>query len=202
MQRADERPETIEVPRGVRFPVELKPPPGFDPARVETWPAVDGRLEYVDGRLLYMPPCGDIQSDVVTDVAYVLRRWQEAHADFKVGTNEAGLRLAGASRGADAAVFRRADLGEYTGGFRRVPPVLAVEVAGQDDREPQLREKAAWYLSVGVPVVWLVLPDTREVIVMTADGESRHRTGELPAHPALPDLAPAVADFFRQLSVG
>ena len=36
---------------------------------------------------------------------------------------------------ADAAVFRGADVGEYTGGFRRVPPVLAVEVAGQDERE-------------------------------------------------------------------
>lgn len=199
MRRAGDTEETIEVPRHVRFPVELVPPAGFDPARLETWPRVDGRLEYVGGRLLYMPPCGDTQSYTVSDVVYVLRRWQESHDRFKVGTNEAGLRLAGASRGADAAVFRRDDLGPPTGGFHRVPPVLAVEVAGQDDGEPQLREKAAWYLSVGVAVVWLVLPETREVVVMTPDDESRHRAGTLPPHPALPDLAPAVADLFHQL---
>jgi Uma2 family endonuclease len=200
MQRADDSNETIDVPRRVRFPLELRPPPGFDPARLETWPHVDGQLEFVQGRLLYMPPCGDIQSDVVSDAVYLLRRWQDAHPGFKIGTNEAGIRLAGASRGADAAVFRREDVAEYTGGFRRVAPVLAVEVAGEDEQELHLREKAGWYLSVGVQLVWLVLPDTREVIVMTAGGESRHRTGALPPHPALPDLAPAVDDFFRQLA--
>jgi Uma2 family endonuclease len=200
MQRVHDSAETIDVPRQVRFPLELAPPAGFDPDRLETWPHVDGRLEYVEGRLLYMPPCGDVQSDVVTDVMRVLLRWQDAHTEFKVSTNEAGIRLAGASRGADAAVFRRADLGAYTGGFRRVAPVLAVEVAGQDEREPHLRAKAGWYLSVGVAVVWLVLPDTREVVVMTADGEARHRTGRLPAHAALPELAPSVDEFFVQLA--
>ena len=200
MQRADHPAETIEVPRQVRFPVEVNPPPGFDPAQLETWPRVDGQLEYVEGRLLYMPPCGDIQSDVVSDVMRILLGWQDAHRGFKVATNEAGIRLAGASRGADAAVFRREDLGDYTGGFRRVPPVLAVEVAGQDEREPHLRAKAAWYLSVGVGLVWLVLPTTREVVVLTVHDESRLRTGRLPVHDALPDLRPAVDDFFLQLA--
>jgi hypothetical protein len=53
--------ETITLPRAVRFPVELRPPPGFDPERIETWPHVVGRLELVDGRLLYMLPCSDVQ---------------------------------------------------------------------------------------------------------------------------------------------
>jgi len=43
------------LPGTVRYPVELVPPEGFDPARVETWPRIDGRLEGVEGRLLYMP---------------------------------------------------------------------------------------------------------------------------------------------------
>ena len=200
MDRVDQHPDTIAVPRTVRFPVELTPPPGFDPGQHETWPHVEGLLEYVDGRLLYMPPCGDVQSDVVTDVLRILLRWQDGHPGYKIAANEAGIRLAGASRGADAAVFRKSDLGDYTGGFRRVAPVLAVEVAGQDEPEAQLRAKAAWYLSVGVSVVWLVLPDTREVIVVTRDGESRHRSGRLPPHDAIPDLTPAVTDFLVQLS--
>jgi hypothetical protein len=48
--------------------------------------------------------------------------------------------------------------------------------------------------------VWLVLPDTREVVVITRAGDTRHRAGErLPAHTDRPDLKPLVDDFFRQL---
>jgi len=53
--------ETITIPRAVRFPIELVPPDGFQPDRMETWPAITGRLEFVEGRLLYLPPCGDRQ---------------------------------------------------------------------------------------------------------------------------------------------
>ena len=56
------------LPGTVRYPVELVPPDGFDPARVETWPRIDGRLEWVEGRLLFMPPCGERQALTVTDV--------------------------------------------------------------------------------------------------------------------------------------
>jgi Uma2 family endonuclease len=192
--------ETIVLPRAVRFPVELVPPRGFDPERLETWPAVPGRLEHVDGRLLYMPPCGDVQQDTVADVVITLGAWVRAHADFVLGTNEAGMRLAGATRAADAAIWRRADLGPYEGRLRRRPPLLAVEVAGDDEPEALLREKARWYLDAGAEIVWLVLPESREVVVMTAAGASRFaRTDALPEHPALPGLCARVAELFVQL---
>ena len=56
------------LPGTTRYPVELVPSGGFDPARVETWPRIDGRLEWVEGRLLFMPPCGERQALTVTDV--------------------------------------------------------------------------------------------------------------------------------------
>ena len=62
----------VTIPRAARFPIEMNPPEGFDPDRLETWPRVDGRLEYVDGRLLFMPPCGDLQQDTVADVVITL----------------------------------------------------------------------------------------------------------------------------------
>jgi hypothetical protein len=49
------------VPLETQFPVEVRPPPGFDADKLSTWPDDPGRFEYVDGRLLYMPPCGDAQ---------------------------------------------------------------------------------------------------------------------------------------------
>jgi Uma2 family endonuclease len=193
--------ETIDIPRAARFPIELIPPEGFDPERLETWPKVEGRLEYVDGRLLYMPPCGDRQQDTVADVVGLLVAWVRMHTGFVVATNEAGMLLQGAARGADAAIWRRDLLASYEGKFRRVPPVLAVEVAGEDEDEPVLRDKAAWYLGVGVQVVWLVLPESREVVVVTASGHHRYRCGEtLAPHAALPDLTPRVDELFLQIS--
>ncbi len=117
-----------------------------------------------------------------------------------VGGNEAGMYLGGDVRAAEAAVWRRADVGSASGRPETVAPLLAVEVAGQDQGEPELRTKAQWYLDHGVSVVWLVLPHGREVVVVTPSRSSRHGpSGTLPAHPLLPDLTPSISAFFAQL---
>ncbi len=185
---------------GVKFPIELRPA-GISVAEPSTWPDAEGRLEYVEGRLLYMPPCADIQQDVAVDVVHLLRTWSENHAGFVVGGNEAGMKLGADIRAADAAIWLRAAVGPSVGRLRHVPPLLAVEVAGQDEDEAVLREKAAWYLRQGVLVVWLVLPESREVVVIRADGsESRHGSGDsLPSVAQLPELTPVVARFFAQV---
>jgi len=186
----------------VRFPVELTPPEGFEPARLETWPRVEGRLEWVAGRLLYMPPCGVRQAETVADVVTVLGIWVRAHLEFAVGTNEAGMMLGDDVRGADAVVWRRLDA-PANPGLSKDAPLLAVEVAGRDEGERVLREKAHWYLGRGVPLVWVVLPKVREVIVVTPAGDSRYRMGDrLPADPRLPGLAPTVDELFLQVSRG
>lgn len=187
------------VLRGVRFPVEMRHP-GFDPDVPETWPVIVGRLEYVDGRLLYMPPCADTQQYVAVDVVHVLRTWSEAHPDFVIGSNEAGMKLGGDIRGADAAVWRRADVGAPKGRFQVVAPILAVEIAGEDEDERDLLPKAKWYLDKGTLVVWIVLPESRGVVVATAAGSARYGSeAALPEVAELPGLSPDVARFFRQL---
>ncbi|HEY6562580.1 MAG TPA: Uma2 family endonuclease [Polyangiaceae bacterium] len=115
---------------------------------------------------MYTPPCADIQQEVAVDVVHILRAWSEHHAEFVVGANEAGMKLGSDIRAADAAVWRRAAVGPATGRLRHTPPVLAVEIAGRDDYEPALTEKAGWYLGHGVDVVWIVLPETGEVVVL------------------------------------
>jgi Uma2 family endonuclease len=184
---------------GVRFPVELRAE-GFEPDHPPTWPKVEGRLEFVGGRLLYMPPCGDNQQDVAMDVAFVLRSWTEAHPEFVVGGNEAGMKLGGDVRAADVAVWLASAATPRSGRVRKVPPVLAVEVSGEDEEEQVLSDKARWYLEHGVSVVWLVFPDTREVLVISSTGEVRCGIGQsLPPHEQLPGLEPAVAQLFSQL---
>jgi Uma2 family endonuclease len=195
--------DVIVVPVGTRFPVELKLPAGFRPEDATTWPSVDGRLEYVRGRLLFMPPCADTQLLVTGSVAGLLDRWLDQQPSFTFGTNEAGLLLGGEVRGADAAVWKRDALGPPTGRYVRVPPLLVVEVAGRDEDEAALREKARWYHDRGVRVVWVVLPDSREVLVLRPGSEVRCAPGaRIPAHPDLPDLEPEVSAFFRRLGSG
>lgn len=193
--------ESITLPRAIRFPIELIPPHGFDPELPKTWPQLSGRLEYVDGRLLYMPPCGEAQQYTATDVVITLGTWVRTHPEFLLGSNEAGMRRRGATRAADAAIWGRADVGPVRRGLQRTPPILAVEVAGDDEDEQDLRTKGAWYLGAGVRIVWIVLPEPREVVVITPEKERRYHGGEVLApEAALPDLAPSVDDFFVQLS--
>jgi Uma2 family endonuclease len=188
------------VPYRVRYPIELHPPPGFKAEDAATWPKVDGRLEFVGGRLLYMPPCGDVQQDVAVDAVYLLRGWSQQHPEFVVAGNEAGMTLGGETRAADAAVWRKADVRPHTGGYRRVAPVLAVEVTGQDESVDDLRAKARWYLDHGTTVVWIIDPPTREVIVLDGRGETHYAMGQRVAeHSELPGLAPEVRELFAQL---
>jgi Uma2 family endonuclease len=193
--------ETIPLERRwIRFPIELRAVEGFRAEDLATWPRVQGRLEYVRGRLWYMPPSAEVQQVVAVDVAYVLRGWAETHRDFVVGGNEAGMKLGDDVRAADVAVWRVADVGPATQALRRVPPVLAVEVAGADEDEDALSSKATWYIAHAVTVVWIVWPSLRVVDVVTGKETRRYsRDEQIAPRPELPDLAPQVAQLFAQL---
>src|SRR5262249_15511776 len=128
-----------------------------------------------------------------------LGEWVHAHPEFVLATNEPGMILGMDVRAADVGIWRR--VGNVEAGFVRVPPVLAVEVAGRDEGERELRSKVRWYRDRGVPVVWIVLPSEQEVLVVTESGEHRARRGHrIPRHPLLPGLTPNVDELFVQLS--
>jgi len=194
--------ELVPVPRSaVRFPLEMALPDGFAGDEPQTWPLVDGQLEFYGGKLFYMPPSAGRQQDASADVLGTLYVWRKSHRDFVVAGNEAGMILGGETRGADAAVWRRAELGPHEGRYRRVPPVLAVEVAGELESEAMLRAKAGWYVGRGVEVVWLVFPAERRALVVTRNGEAAVGEGDrIPAHPSLPDLEPMLAELLEQIT--
>jgi Uma2 family endonuclease len=198
MAAAHPFPRLTLVPRdSVSMPWPVPPPEGFDPERLETWPDAPGRYEFVEGRLEYMPPCGEIQQSVAVEVLTELNNWRRATPGFTVGGNEAGMVLGRDVRAADAAVWAHKKPSQ---GLARTPPILAVEVAGDDDTPEYLETKAEWYLSHGVEIVWLVLPEGRTVRVLSRSGRAEiGASGRMPEHPSLPGLAPRVASFFQQL---
>ena len=198
MAASDPYSEVTVVPRiAVQFPLPLPTPPGFDVARRSTWPAVTGRLEYVGGRLEYMPPCGEVQQRTVVDIVTELNLWRRSRSGFVVGSNEAGMLLGGEVRAADVAVWHES---APTSGYARNPPVLAVEVCGADEDVAALLEKSRWYLEHGVLLTWIVDPLARVVHVVSSDGVLVvGATATLPEHSALPGLSILVANLFRQL---
>lgn len=190
--------DMIVLPRReITFPLAFGPPAGFLPADLATWPKVEGRLEYVNGRLEFTPPCGEAQQVVAFDIGVDIGIWCRANPGFSAGGNEAGMKLEGDVRAADVGVWRKTE--EPAGsGFRRTPPILAVEVIGKDDTLALLREKAAWYLAHGVETVWIVDPKEREAHVVTASGSVTVKD-RMPEPASLPGLTPELASFFRQL---
>jgi Uma2 family endonuclease len=48
-------------------------------------------------------------------------------------------------------------------GHVKIPPDLAVEVLSRNDLADEVEEKVQEYLSVGVPLVWVVSPTTRTI---------------------------------------
>ncbi|HZL35343.1 MAG TPA: Uma2 family endonuclease [Tepidisphaeraceae bacterium] len=89
-------------------------------------------------------------------------------------------------------------------GYCLLVPDLVVEVISPNDRADEVEEKIREYLSAGVPLIWIVHPNTRTVHihrpstsplgVITRLGESDAITGE----DVLPGFSCSVAAFFDQ----
>lgn len=77
-------------------------------------------------------------------------------------------------------------------------PDIAVEVVSPNDTYDELDEKVADYLAAGVPLIWVVSPVTRTVLVYHADGAVRRlaHTDHLTADPVLAGFRVPVADLF------
>jgi Uma2 family endonuclease len=78
-------------------------------------------------------------------------------------------------------------------------PDLVVEVVSPNDLYEEVEQKVAEYRSAGVPLVWLVIPGTRTVLVRRADGTATEAgpDGTLDGEDVLPGFRVPVAELFR-----
>ena len=83
-------------------------------------------------------------------------------------------------------------------GVCKFRPDLAVEVVSPNDTYEEVDEKLADYFDAGVPLIWVVTPKTRTVLVYRADGTARRlsETDELTADPLIPGCRVKIADLF------
>jgi Uma2 family endonuclease len=78
----------------------------------------------------------------------------------------------GLVRKPDVSVVRygRFPGGNLPKGWARIRPDLAIEVVSPNDTVYELEEKLGDYRSVGVPLVWVINPDSRTAMVHRRDG--------------------------------
>lgn len=88
---------------------------------------------------------------------------------------------------------------QFERGHVRIAPDLAVEVISPTDLNYDVNTKLEDYLSAGIPLVWLVNPDTRTVTVYRHGGDEivrLHENDVLAGDDVLPGFQCQVADLF------
>ncbi len=79
-----------------------------------------------------------------------------------------------------------------------IPPDLAVEVVSPNDLYNEVDVKVSEYLTVGVPLVWVVNPEARTACVFRPDGSARRlrEDEEIDGSDVLPGFRCRLAEFF------
>ena len=86
-------------------------------------------------------------------------------------------------------------------GFLSIAPDLAVEVVSTRDEVGELNEKVEEYLAAGIPLVWVIDPETEIVIIHRGDGSvaKLRKNDELNGENIIPGFTCKVADLFPEL---
>ena len=101
-------------------------------------------------------------------------------------------------RSPDAAVVLRNRLAELPDSFVPMAPDLAAEVLSPSDRMADALAKVAMYLQAGTPLVWLVNPATRTVVVFRSemDPVTLGASDILDGGDVLPGFSVSVSEIF------
>lgn len=83
-------------------------------------------------------------------------------------------------------------------GWIHIPPDLVAEIVSPTNRAPDIMARIADYLRAGVPLIWVLDPRTRLVIVLRQGGSAQWLlgTGELSGENVLPGFTCRIEDLF------
>jgi Uma2 family endonuclease len=134
----------------------------------EQLPSGPVRYELHHGRLIDMPPPGDVHGAVESKIAAALVYQGEYAGHGKARSGDVGIVLNQSPAhvfGADAVFISNARLPIQRSpeGYLLTIPDLVVEIRSKNDSLAALQRKADDYLQAGVRVVWLIDPLNRVV---------------------------------------
>ena len=167
-------------------------------------PDDEWRYELVEGRLVRMSPTGGRHGRVVMALLRAVDRFVEERRLGEVFPAETGFRIS-SEGGADTVLApdlafvcagREPDPGAE--GYPDLAPDLVAEIASPSQGRAEMGAKAQRWLSAGVRLVWIVLPETRTVEVWRGEGVARIVTAgeELSGEEILPGFVFPVTNLF------
>ena len=160
-----------------------------------------GRVELVKGEIVSLSPTGRMHGIVEGNIYFALRSFCEQSQLGEVVVGEAGVytsRDPDTVRGMDVAFISRERLSQTESmGYLDVAPELIVEVLSPHDRWSDVTEKLVEYFAIGVKLVWVADPRTRQIHVYTAPTQSQIFGPEdtLTGEPVLPGFSAPVSQL-------
>ena len=162
---------------------------------------LQGIWELVDGEPVELSPTagrsGWISATIVALLANHVRQSRLGWA-FSAETGFVLFDDRQTVRSPDAAVVLRNRLAELPDSFVPMAPDLAVEVLSPSDRMVDALAKVVMYLQAGTPLVWLVNPATRTVVVFRSESApvTLGETDTLDGGEVLPGFSVPLAEIF------
>jgi Uma2 family endonuclease len=153
--------------------------------------------ELIGGEVVKMPPPSHKHDLIKNHINRLLIRFLDANPQLgldsqvemaaKVGKHDTFV--------PDVGVVSKSRLG----GEQRVlcgAPELAIEVVSPTDMPTKLKPKVDAYLHGGSKTVWVILPDSRSVMIHSVDSVRELRDDQLIEDPLLPGFSAPVSRFF------
>lgn len=172
-------------------------------------PLPEGKAELVRGELRVTPPPGGPHGVAASNLGFMLAvhvRQRNLGRVFADGTGYELIQLPHTVRVPDVSYVRRDRLPEHGigPGLLKLAPDLVVEVLSPRETASELEEKLADYTQAGTPMMWVVDPVRRTVMIVRVDAPVRW-LGEgdtLGGGEVVPGFSCAVSDIFEGIARG
>ncbi len=162
------------------------------------------RYELANGELKIMSPAGSRHGRVALRLGSLLEqtvRHGRLGATFGAETGFVLSRNPDTVRAPDAAFVAAARLpaGDLPDGYFPGAPDLAVEVISPSEAAADVQRKVVEYFEAGARLVWVVFPDTRQVVVFRSARESLALSADeaLDGGDVVPGFTCRVSDLFE-----
>jgi Uma2 family endonuclease len=164
----------------------------------------DKRLELIEGKLLVMPLASTFHGVVAAEVNGLI--WDHLQTFPKrpgYGFANVGYTLHRAPdtvRALDFGFIARDRLSELSDDFVELAPDFGVEVVSWTDTAEQISDKVRDFLRCGTPLLWVVYPRGRYIVVHTPEGaRTFEKEDTLDGGDVLPGFSVSVQDIFAVL---
>ena len=167
----------------------------------------DAKAELVRGELRVTPPAGGSHGVAASNLVFTLAAHVRQHGLGRVFADGFGYELVQLPRTVRVpdGSFVRAERLPPEGigpGLLKFAPDLAIEVLSPSETASELEEKLDDYLFSGTPLIWVVDPVRRTVMIVAADAPVRwlREDDTLDGGKVVPGFTYAVSDIFEGIA--